>query len=253
MYEQLKAEGKTAEEALQILSICSQLNYLVTKQRAKCNGSPENSLSVNSSDVDDVESEYYYDDGIEKKINSMNKNFEHRVKLMTKVIVDRIEESSSSDEYQNLLKQNHKGAYLNNPREGDSAQSYFASKREYLKVYRGQHDKTSSGYKRQKIEDDAEEFDALDPASFYSNYSKQYYPPSSPIETQPHRKLIKRKRRHIDIEREARRIRAKYYSSKSDPEDPYPTVRLKVSVNEDYPEGDPDDVIGDCFTKKTFE
>lgn len=106
VYEQLKSEGKTSKEALQIITICSHINKLVVKQRKETpsysDDSVENSLSVNTSDADDIESEYYVDDAIDKKVSMMNENFENRVKLMTKVIVDRIEESSSSDEYQNL-------------------------------------------------------------------------------------------------------------------------------------------------------
>lgn len=122
MYEQLKTEGKTASEALQIISICSQINNLVNRPEKE--KSPfeeevlENSLSVNTSDADGIESEYYVDDAIDKKVTSMNKNFEDRVRLMAKVIVDRIEESSSSDEYQNLVKVNRKHPYYVKTEEG---------------------------------------------------------------------------------------------------------------------------------------
>lgn len=222
MYEQLKAEGKTSEEALQILSICSQINNLVNKQQngsAKCSeGSPDNSLSVNTSDVDDVESEYYLDDGIEKKVTSMNKNFESRVKLMTKVIVDRIEESSSSDEYQNLMKVNAKAPYLSDHREGDLHQYSASSKRDYRQAFRTQHERANhSGHKRLKTEDDAEAFDALNPSQFFSSSNNPYYPQPIGADAQPHKKMIKRhsvkikrKRKHIDLEKEARRINAKY-------------------------------------------
>lgn len=134
IYEQLKNEGKSAKEALQIIGICSQINSLISKPdldksqyvsfghgKSEYNSyvnwkdghaeeAEEDSLSINTSDADDIESEYYIDDAINKKVCSMNKNFEDRVNLMTKVMIDRIEESSSSDEHQNLIKNSH-GAY----------------------------------------------------------------------------------------------------------------------------------------------
>ena len=60
----------------------------------------EDSLSINTSDAECIQSEYYLDEAIEKKVTSMNKHFEDRMEFMTKIIVDRIEESSSSDECQ---------------------------------------------------------------------------------------------------------------------------------------------------------
>lgn len=154
VYDQLKQEGKSAKEAVQIISICGQIDQLVSNSEnvAKVSrGTPENSLSVNTSDADGIESEYYVEEAIDNKVNSMNKNFEGRVQLMTKVMADRIEESSSSDEYHNLVKLNRKD-YLYPNEEGHK----LASKRKYLDAFRKSQD--SSYYKRQRTDEDEYEF-----------------------------------------------------------------------------------------------
>ena len=53
----------------------------------------EDSLSVNTSDADRIESEYYLDEAIDQKVKEVNQNFERRMGYMTKVVIDRIEEA----------------------------------------------------------------------------------------------------------------------------------------------------------------
>jgi hypothetical protein len=68
----------------------------------------DNSLSVDTSDLDEIEAEYYFDKAVDQKVNfrylyfhrwmTWINNFEHRVQTMTKVMIDRVEEPSSSSD-----------------------------------------------------------------------------------------------------------------------------------------------------------
>ena len=253
VYEQLKTEGKTASEALQIISICSQINNLVNRPEKEKSPfeeeAPENSLSVNTSDADGIESEYYVDDAIDKKVTSMNKNFEDRVKLMTKVIIDRIEESSSSDEYQNLVKVNRKHPYYVKSEDGCQTDYLLNAKRKYMNSIRTKHEPGHS-YKRQRTDnDDYSAFEKSDSPSYYHPVrSPLNLYPQSPNEDAYSRKAViykkhsnksRRKRRNIDYEKEARRIKDSFVNS-----DLFQTKRVRANDSMQFAlSGDEDSFI----------
>lgn len=214
IYEHLKKQGKSRREIFQIIGICSQINKLISKSDTdkvifdeECN---EDSLSVNTSDADDI-GDYYSDhysvnEAIHKKVSHMNKNFEDRVKLMTKVIVDRIEESSSSDEYQNLHRpQNKKRTHCDlNSRVSEhyKASSQLSHDQNYC-------------YKRQRVEDNHNPY-MQTPSYNVKNRSHQTHSYTHNSETfnstrQKSSTLkVRRKRRNIDLEKEARELKALY-------------------------------------------
>lgn len=151
----------------------------------------ENSLSVNTSDADGIQSEYYFDEAIDKKVSNMNKNFEDRVKLMTNVIVDRIEESSSSDEYQNYNKASLR-KHIKLDKIGDQGNSSLAmsNKRKYHEAFRKKRERSHT-HKRHKHEDEGEvqisHMDSIHKARNF--YSQQFGYDGSSLKKRDHRML----------------------------------------------------------------
>jgi hypothetical protein len=118
----------------------------------------EDSLSVNTSDADRIESEYYIDDAIQQKANECNHKFEKRMKHVTQVIADRI---------QNSPKQPKERTF---------------GKRKYDDVFDDDDDDDNYKSKRIKQEEDEDEYLDQVIASgkysaklFKSNNGKKYY------------------------------------------------------------------------------
>ena len=223
IYEQLKYEGKSSKEAMQIIGIWSQINHLINDPEVErsqlCRPKAEDSLSINTSDADDIESQYYVDDAIVSKIESMNKNFKSRVKLMTKVMKDRIEESSSSDEFQNLIKSNHGGYYRKN--QSSSQGEVYKHKRQRTDDY------IPSVYSSQRVNTNSD--------GQYAHWSQ-----SLNKSQRKHGSRIKRKRRYLDLEKEAQRINEFYQNCDNGPSLPDSAFEVKrARANEDeYPVSD---------------
>lgn len=70
IYEQLKETGKSTKEVMQILGICKKIDELMNKPESNEimfeDDWGEDSLSINTSDAECIQSEYYVDEAIEK-------------------------------------------------------------------------------------------------------------------------------------------------------------------------------------------
>lgn len=93
----------------------------------------EDSLSVNTSDADRIESEYYIDDAINEKAQEINQKFEKRIKHMTQTIYERIKNSPKTLEKKIFDKRKYDEAF---DEDYELIMKRTKQQQEYLEEYR---------------------------------------------------------------------------------------------------------------------